>query len=153
MGLALVRTPLKIRTANLTEKRSSWSFLVPLFSSGMGNCLDWPLRTVGMFSLWCTLSSSLCLVNFESETCKWHLTVVFSEILYCCVQLHLFFFSAQTQAWMLSKSVILLQNSQNTYKYIYLYVHFSWCTKLNTREIPMLLKGNPVFYYDTIIFI
>ncbi|KAI4820240.1 hypothetical protein KUCAC02_028224 [Chaenocephalus aceratus] len=46
MGLALVCTSSKIQTANLTEKRSSWSFLAPLFSSGMGNCLDWPLRTM-----------------------------------------------------------------------------------------------------------
>ncbi|XP_078106367.1 calcium-binding protein 1a isoform X2 [Sander vitreus] len=47
MGLAVSRvcTPLKIQTANLTEKRSSCSFLVPLFSFGMGNCLHWPLRT------------------------------------------------------------------------------------------------------------
>ncbi|XP_026199237.1 calcium-binding protein 1a isoform X4 [Anabas testudineus] len=46
MGLAETRvcTPLKTQTANLTEKKSSWSILVPLFSFGMGNCLDGPVR-------------------------------------------------------------------------------------------------------------
>ncbi|XP_059194185.1 calcium-binding protein 1a isoform X3 [Centropristis striata] len=48
MGLAVTRvcSPLKIQTANLTKKRSSWSFLVPFLSFGMGNCVDWPMRTM-----------------------------------------------------------------------------------------------------------
>ncbi|XP_067377510.1 calcium-binding protein 1a isoform X4 [Channa argus] len=47
MGLAETRvcTPLKFQTTNLTVQKPSWSFLVSLMSSGMGNCLDWPLRT------------------------------------------------------------------------------------------------------------
>ncbi|XP_076587728.1 calcium-binding protein 1a isoform X4 [Chaetodon auriga] len=47
MGLVETRvcTLLKIQTANSTEKKSSWSFSVPLLSFGMGNCLDRPLRT------------------------------------------------------------------------------------------------------------
>ncbi|XP_040012288.1 calcium-binding protein 1a isoform X5 [Xiphias gladius] len=47
MGIAETRvcTTLKTQTANLKEKKSSWSFLVSLFSFGMGNCLAWPLRT------------------------------------------------------------------------------------------------------------
>ncbi|XP_067377508.1 calcium-binding protein 1a isoform X2 [Channa argus] len=48
MGLAETRvcTPLKFQTTNLTVQKPSWSFLVSLMSSGMGNCLDWPLRTM-----------------------------------------------------------------------------------------------------------
>ncbi|XP_040012286.1 calcium-binding protein 1a isoform X3 [Xiphias gladius] len=48
MGIAETRvcTTLKTQTANLKEKKSSWSFLVSLFSFGMGNCLAWPLRTM-----------------------------------------------------------------------------------------------------------
>ncbi|XP_042276094.1 calcium-binding protein 1-like isoform X4 [Thunnus albacares] len=44
MGLAETRV-CKTQTVNITEKKSSWSFLVPLFSFGMGNCLDSPVRT------------------------------------------------------------------------------------------------------------
>ncbi|XP_054906904.1 calcium-binding protein 1a isoform X2 [Poeciliopsis prolifica] len=46
MGLAESRDciPLKIRPANLKQRKSSWSYLMPLFSVGMGNCLVWPLR-------------------------------------------------------------------------------------------------------------
>ncbi|KAM9858271.1 calcium-binding protein 1a isoform 2-T2 [Aulostomus maculatus] len=46
MGLAETRvyTPLQTQTANVMEKKSLWSFLEPLFSVGMGNCLDSPLR-------------------------------------------------------------------------------------------------------------
>nr|XP_057927781.1 calcium-binding protein 1a isoform X2 [Doryrhamphus excisus] len=42
MGLTETRicTPLKSQAANLAEKRSSWSFLMPIFSLGIGNCLD-----------------------------------------------------------------------------------------------------------------
>ncbi|XP_077571345.1 calcium-binding protein 1a isoform X2 [Stigmatopora nigra] len=42
MGLVETRiySPLKGRAANVTEKRPSWSFLMPFFSFGMGNCLD-----------------------------------------------------------------------------------------------------------------
>nr|XP_046242612.1 calcium-binding protein 1a isoform X3 [Scatophagus argus] len=48
MDLAETRvcSPLKIQTAGLTEKKFSWSFLVPLVSFGMGNCLDWPVTTM-----------------------------------------------------------------------------------------------------------
>lgn len=48
MGLVETRvyTPLRIQTSSLTEEKPSWSLLVPLVSCGMGNCLDWPLRTV-----------------------------------------------------------------------------------------------------------
>ncbi|XP_035808063.1 calcium-binding protein 1a isoform X4 [Amphiprion ocellaris] len=47
MGLAETRVcaPFTTQTANLPEKKPSCSFLVHLFSFGMGNCLDWPLRT------------------------------------------------------------------------------------------------------------
>ncbi|KAF7199759.1 transcript variant X3 [Nothobranchius furzeri] len=45
MGLAKSRVclPIKTQTANI-KKRYSWSYLMPFFSFGMGNCLDWPLR-------------------------------------------------------------------------------------------------------------
>ncbi|XP_023199958.1 calcium-binding protein 1 isoform X3 [Xiphophorus maculatus] len=48
MGLAESRVciPLKIRPANLKQRKSSWSYLMPLFSVGMGNCLVWPLRAM-----------------------------------------------------------------------------------------------------------
>lgn len=48
MGLTESRVcvPLKIQPENLKEKKSSWSYLMPLFSIAMGNCLDWPLRAV-----------------------------------------------------------------------------------------------------------
>ncbi|XP_067459837.1 calcium-binding protein 1a isoform X2 [Thunnus thynnus] len=45
MGLAETRVS-KTQTVNITEKKPSWSFLVPLFSFGMGNCLDSPVRTM-----------------------------------------------------------------------------------------------------------
>lgn len=66
MGLAVTRvcTPLRIQTAKITARRSSWSFLVPLFSFGMGNCFDWPLRTVGLFPLRCKV--------FFSESFVYH---------------------------------------------------------------------------------
>ncbi|XP_061763169.1 calcium-binding protein 1a isoform X2 [Nerophis ophidion] len=42
MGLIQTRiyTPLKSHAGSVTEKRASWSFLMPIFSLGMGNCLD-----------------------------------------------------------------------------------------------------------------
>ncbi|XP_061622434.1 calcium-binding protein 1a isoform X2 [Phyllopteryx taeniolatus] len=45
MGLVETRVyaPLKSQAATVTEKRSSWSFLMPFFSFGMGNCLPSPL--------------------------------------------------------------------------------------------------------------
>lgn len=50
--------------AQIPEK-SSWSFLVPLVSVGMGNCLDWPLKTVG------------ALVGFSAVSI-WHFTAKYS---------------------------------------------------------------------------
>lgn len=104
MGLALVCTSSKIQTANLTEKRSSWSFLAPLFSSGMGNCLDWPLRTVRL--IFCSvmpfnnLTFSICLVALEIETCEVNWTVV---------QCFYYFFRAVAFALSAQKSDIILQ--------------------------------------------
>ncbi|XP_013871038.1 calcium-binding protein 1a isoform X2 [Austrofundulus limnaeus] len=48
MGLAKSRVffPLKTQPANIVKKRYSWSYLMPFFSFGMGNCLDWPLRAM-----------------------------------------------------------------------------------------------------------
>lgn len=56
MGLAesRVNLPVKAQIANLTTKKSSWSYLMPLFSFGMGNCLEWPLRAVRLSSVWLT---------------------------------------------------------------------------------------------------
>ncbi|XP_029016896.1 calcium-binding protein 1a isoform X2 [Betta splendens] len=46
MGLAETRvcTPLKTHTANLRKKKTSWSFLVPFISFGMGNSFNRPDR-------------------------------------------------------------------------------------------------------------
>lgn len=70
MGLVETRvySPLRTQSASLTEEKSSWSFLVPLVSFGMGNCLEWPLRTVGqsafLLSHVCHISARSCAAAF-----------------------------------------------------------------------------------------
>ncbi|XP_061585794.1 calcium-binding protein 1-like isoform X1 [Cololabis saira] len=40
LGESRIFLPFKSQTVNLTTKKSSWSFLMPLFSFGVGNCLE-----------------------------------------------------------------------------------------------------------------
>lgn len=88
MGLVETRvyTPLRTQSASLTERRPTWSFSVPLLSFGMGNCLDWPLRTVSPCC--CTLpfsASFIALVLATVALATWKQTVLLHRwcIVFC----------------------------------------------------------------------